>query len=394
MRGHAPMKFLFCAALATALAGFGRIRAGEEKVVRFGACISLTGEFAPLGNTLFTGLELRLNEFNEEGELPGVRLEMEVRDDASDPDRAREIAREFAAREDIVAVVGPVSTTLALAMREIISSARVPLVMPSVTSPLLGRDGDRVFRILFDDDFQGRALAEFLFGKLGLKRAAVVLNSRFEYGVSISRAFKDAFIAQGGTIVLEERYSRDLDSEEAYGFVPILERVKAANPQAVLLPCYAEDVVAIIQDSLELDFVDNLGLPIRFCGGDSWHQDSVLNESGYNLNDSYYVGPMDDDNRRPANTHFLRLLNLSNETTAEMSSARGYDALSVIAEALKTGLDRESATSGLYALRNFPLVTGNITFDREKGTLKTAYVIRIRIRDGVLVREVVAIVDP
>lgn len=366
----------------------------EPATVRFGVCLSLTGGFADAGQSYLVGASIRVEEFNKNADAEGFRLEMTVRDDQGDPERANAVVREFAAQEDIVAVVGPNTSDIALAVRDVAEGEKIPLISPSVTSPQFGGGGGWTFRVLFDDDFQGIALARFMRDKLGPKKAAALVNRRFLYGNNIYQAFRKVFEEKGGVIVYERAYDADLETASGMDFTGILNEVLLADPDILLLPGYPVEVTTVIRESLAVEFRNRLGLPIRFCGGDSWYRDSILLESGNNLNDSYYIGSLDEDGATPEIVNFLNLLNHSHETAAEMVSALGYDAVSLLIAALQAGHTREEVREGLYSIRNFPLVSGPITIDSERGTVKPAFIIRIRRRGEYFVRELVSIIEP
>lgn len=369
-------------------------QAAEKETVRFGVSLSLSGDFADIGASYLAGVAMRLEEFNANAEANEFALEMVLRDDRSDPDVARGLFLELADQERVVAVIGPNTTDIAVAIRDLAEEKRLPLISPSVTTPLLGKGGGWTFRVLYDDDFEGFALARFMREKLGPKKAAVLFNSRFSYGANIYRTFREMFEEMGGEIVYEGTYDADLETASTMDFAKMLEEARLADPDIMLLPNYAVEVASIIHESLGVEFRNQLGLPIRFCGGDTWNHDRILLESGNNLNDSYFVGVVDEEVMTPETVSFINHLNQSHDIDAEISSVLGYDAMSLLIEALKTGHSREAVREGMYAIRDFPLASGRITIDRERGTLKPAFIIRIRRRGEHFVRELVSIIEP
>lgn len=363
------------------------LRSGEVETVRFGVVMSLTGDFATSGNTYLTGIKLRLEDFNRDANEHGIRLEMLVRDDESDADTAVRHARELLDGEKVAGIIGSNSTDVTLALVPTVRERGALLISPSATSWELGAGIGGTFRAVFDDRFQGRALARFVRRNLGMTRAAILANERYDYSRSISAAFVSAFEELGGEIVVVELYNRVLEDPD-YDFLPHLEKVKAHNPQAVLLPSYPEDVIMAVQQSLQLN------LRTVFCGGDAWDKDSILLESGNNLANSYYIGVLNENTGTPQMRHFMELLNKSNDVYAEPSSALGYDVLSLFIEALRRRDGGVSLRDALYGLKDFPLVTGNISIDRVRGTVKEAYIIRIMRKGDVFAKLVVDTINP
>ena len=363
-------------------------RAGAPETVRFGVCMSLTGEFEGFGNVYFSGVKIRLADFNAQSGRTGLRLEMVVRDDRSNPAAAAAIVEELAVKEGVVAIIGSSSSDITLAMLAKAKEHGVMIIAPAATSVRLGREEKGVVRVLFNDDFQGKALAQFVAARLGVKRVATISNRRFDYSTSIMRAFQREFVNRGGTIAASEFYNLELGNADHHDFTPQLRRIQSANPQAVLLPDYAEAVAAILRQAQQLRF------SAIFCGGDSWARDSLLLSAGNSLIGSYYVDVVDERSQTPEMRKFMSLLDRSNDITAEPASVLGYDALSLLIEALRTGHSRETIRDGLLAIKDLPLASGVITVDRREGSQKPAYIVKIVRKGNEFVREVVDVIKP
>lgn len=360
------------------------LRAAEKERVRIGVCLSLSGDFADFGRIYLAGIRLRLEEYAANS---GDReVELVVRDDKSDEATAAAAVRELVDEVDVAAIIGSVSSGVTLAMAEETKPRGLVLVTPSATSPRLGHDGDGIVRVLFDDEFQGEALAAHIARQLGLRRAAVLLNEQFEYSRSIAKAFQTNFIREGGAIILET-YDMPLSKVETYDFRPQLRRIQAQKPDVVLIPSYPEEVAAVLRQAQEV------GLNARFCGGDAWHHESTMLTSGNYLEGAFYISVMDEENPSGRLLDFENLLNRSNYD-ADIVSGQGYDAMSIVLEAMKSGRRRALLLEGVYGISDFPLVTGDITICRKRGSLKPAYIVEVVKEGGHFVRKVVDIIKP
>jgi ABC-type branched-chain amino acid transport systems, periplasmic component len=363
-------------------------RAGQVGTVRFGVSISLSGTMSESGNAYLAGIKMRLEEFNKNANKNGMRLDMVVLDDKSNKEKAVENYVELVDKHNVRAVLGPTASTFAHAMRPYAAERKVPTISPSATAPDISMNNDWVFRILFDDSFQGRALARYMAGKLGFKRAAVIVNKDVTYGKTVSEAFQEEFKKAGGTLVAEEWFEWNYADEKEHDFSANLRKIKAAKPQVVLLPGYSWEVAAILRQALTED-VDTV-----FCGGDTWQNEFVMLESGNKILGSYFIAGRNIDSSAPEMRNFATLYNMSNDTEARQNSFLGYDALSLLIEALKAGDDGESIRDGLYAIRNFRLASGKITIDRENGTLKSGYLYRVGMENDIFVPELVEEIAP
>lgn len=353
----------------------GRAGAQEAESVRLGVCLSLTGDYWQHGRIELAGANIRVRELNESGGIDGRMIELVVRDSGSSPERAAQAVEELA-RDGVSVIIGPALSELIPAVREAALRHNAVIISPAATTPGLGKRGDRVFSILLGDDYQGDALAAFILQKLPIRSAAIIKNAASPYSRSIAAAFADAFGKNGGAIVAEEDYDVPVAQAYDYDFEEILKRVEIAAPGIILLPDYHDDVAAIISQATRLD------MHTPFCGGDSWNHESVFIASGRSITGAYYVGLYDPDAMNPQMERFLRLLDDSHDPEATPSSVTGYDAVTLAVEAIRDGTDPERVIAALYALRDFPLATGNITIDPDRGTLKTAYICQIIDKGG------------
>lgn len=343
---------------------------GDPGAFRIGVALSLSGEFWEHGRIELAGAVIRAEELNAQGGVDGRRVELVVMDTASDPGRAAR-AVEALATQGVSVIIGPAISGLVPAVREAAARHDVIAISPSATLPGLGKRGDRVFSIMFGDDLQGTALAAFMLQRLSYRRAAILLNADSGYSRSIADAFSRAFVAGGGEIVAEKTYTTAASDPYDLDFAPLLIRLEDSQPDFVLLPNYHDEVAAILSQATRM------GMRTVFCGGDAWDTTIVPMASGKSIDGAYFVSVSDPDAGTANMENFLRLLNESNEIEAMPSSATGYDAVSLAVEAARGGGTGEAMIERLYALRDYPLATGDITIDPRFGTLKTVYISRI-----------------
>lgn len=359
-----------------------------QPVVRIGVSLSLTGEFAAAGRKALAGIRMRVDDHNFRAAADAPRITLAVRDNKSDLKTAIRNMEELATEDNVPAIIGPLPSNLMISMRDTVNRLGVVLLSPSVTSPRIGRDGDWAFRMLFDDEFQGVALARFLYRKQGARKVAAIVNQRLAYANSVTQAFRRVFEEEGGKIVAEEFYEWVADEDQEFDFRGILRKAAAANPDFILLPNNSVEVAAIIRQSYQE------GVKARFCGGDTWLHENILVSAGFNVEGAFFVSGINYDADTPAMRRFLDLYDNSHDPEAQPSSVLGYDAMSLIIEALKNGRDAQSIKEGLEKIENFPLATGSITIHPQRGSEKSAYIHRIDDEDGEFVQRIIDVVNP
>ena len=125
-RRHRHLRFLAWLAAAAAVIGATSASA-QTQAVTIAAHFPLTGGSAPAGAAVLEATRLAIDEANATQEAPPILLE--VQDDRSTDDGAREVARRIAASNPLV-VVGPGTTTSALAAGPIYGQAGMAAIVP------------------------------------------------------------------------------------------------------------------------------------------------------------------------------------------------------------------------------------------------------------------------
>ncbi|OAA28123.1 amino acid/amide ABC transporter substrate-binding protein, HAAT family [Frankia sp. EI5c] len=221
-RGRGLLALLTVVALAfPALAGFLLVSAAGgadggagQRVATIGVMAPLSGASADAGVSVRNAVTLAVEEANEQGAVPGWRLEVVAHDDLSRPDGGAAGADLFAGDERTLGVVGPVSSSVAMVSLERLSDAGVPVISPANAEPTLTERPDSpdarpfptYFRLSGTDAQLARAAADYAVHALGRSRISVV-DGGPDYGM----------------ITLAERFARDVRDEGA--IVPTVHRV-------------------------------------------------------------------------------------------------------------------------------------------------------------------------
>lgn len=344
---------------------------GEKDVVRIGVCLSLSGEFQEYGRIGMSGVNIFLEERKEREGVSGPEIRLIVRDDKSDPALAAAMVRELA-QEGVQAIIGPSVTGMAPGMIEVAREHKIVLISPTVTSPLYGKRDDWFFKVMPDDHSQGVALANFFSKGMEYRTAAVALNGNFDYGLASLESFRKTFTENGGQVLADERYSWDMNPDAPPDFSALVKKLKALAPEVVLLPGYAEDAALIVREA------EKQGYFPTFAGGEAWMNLKALEAAGEAMDDCYYVGGFDINAVSPQAKRFILFYDRSADPHSEPSSVNGYDCMLLLEEGMRRGGNTgEGIRDALFRLKNFPLVSGKISFNPTLGSDKTIYIHRL-----------------
>src|SRR5262249_22550022 len=159
----------------------------QTPALKIAVALSLTGPSEGYGGAALDGARLAIEEANAAASQP--RIELVVHDDASDPDKGREIAGQLVA-EDALAVIGPATTPMSLAVGPIYAQAGLVSIGTTTTGDGVTANSS-TFRAIFSTGDGGELLANYLRHILHGTRA-VVLFKDDGYGRPAADGFRRA----------------------------------------------------------------------------------------------------------------------------------------------------------------------------------------------------------
>jgi branched-chain amino acid transport system substrate-binding protein len=343
-------------------------KASSTGPIVIGAYLSMTGSMATFGSTTERGAQMAIDELNAAGGLLGRKLELVTLDDQGKSDEAGNAVTRLIDVSKAVAIVGEVSSSLSLMGGRIAQRTKVPMVSPSSTNPKVTEVGDYVFRVCFLDPFQGFVMAKFAREKQHLSKVAILKDVRNDYSIGLSDAFKKAFTEMGGQIVAEESYSAG-DTE----FSAQLTKIKGLAPDGLYIPGYYTEVGTIARQARRL------GITVPMMGGDGWESPELHKIGGADVVGSYFSNHFAHDNPTPNAKKFIDAYQAKFHEPSGALSALGYDAVMVIADAIKRAHSAEpkAIRDALAQTKDFDAVTGKLTLDANRNPVKSAVVVRV-----------------
>jgi branched-chain amino acid transport system substrate-binding protein len=175
---------LVVVAVLAVLAVAGPPLAAQSGTVKVGLVSPLSGPIGFLGEYMRNSAIVEVDRINGQGGLLGRRIELLVRDDELRPEKSVELVREFIERDRVSLIIGPSFTTNALAVRPLISQARVIQMLPTASGPGVLEGAPYTFRMQEPDQLRLQVLARWAarnnFRKLGM----VVINDATGQGMA------------------------------------------------------------------------------------------------------------------------------------------------------------------------------------------------------------------
>ena len=344
-----------------------RNRQPQERTIRVGVALPLTGDAAVYGKALQNGIELALSE--ESATEPNISLIYE--DDQGLGAQAVSAARKLIDVDKVPVIIGGAMSSTAEATIPVCDSAKTVLVSPTATKPSLPHKGGYFLRLWPSDNYDGKIMAETAHNKLSLQRISV-LYVNVAYGVGITEVFEREFKNLGGTIVSKEGYAQG-----ATDFRTALTKIQAANPEAVYLPGYVAEVTQILKQAKEL------GFKTKFLGVNSLYDPKLIEIAGSAAEGAVFTYPtFDTKSTDPLIQRFVSAYQAKYGSEPDAFAAQGYDALRVVKKALgKTNGRPVSGAEVLIALHSlgpFQGPGGQFTFDETGDVEKPLRLLSVR----------------
>ncbi|MGJ7911947.1 ABC transporter substrate-binding protein [Neobacillus sp. LXY-1] len=374
--------FMASTMLAGVLAGCsgagGSSSGSDDKSIKVGVNLELSGGVASYGESLEKGIDLAVAEINKKGGVDGKKLDIIKVDNKSDAAEATNGAIKLTSQDKVAAIIGAATSGDTVAQAQIANDTKTVLLTPSGTSPNVtvsdsGKLNEYVFRTSFIDPFQGTVAANFAAHELKIKNAAIFADSASDYAKGLAASFKETYKKAGGKIVAEEAYvAKDTD------FHATLTRIKAKNPDFIFIPGYYEEVGLIVKQAREL------GITAPLMGADGWDSPKLIDLAGKDaLNNTFITNHYSsEDPDKKIQTFVSTYKEIYKGDSPNAFNALGYDTVYLLADAIKRAgsTDSSKIKEALAKTKDLSLVTGTVSIDKNHNPIKSATV--LEYKDG------------
>ncbi|HUJ97715.1 MAG TPA: ABC transporter substrate-binding protein [Stellaceae bacterium] len=346
------------ASFALALAA----QAGAAETVKVGVILTYSGPAASLGDQIDKGMSLYIKE--HEKDLPkDITLELIRRDDTGlNPATAKRLAQELITRDHVNFIAGLIWSPNALAIAPLSAEAKVPTISSNAAAVSLTRLSPYVARVSFTLWQECLPFGQWAATKGGLKKVYIAVSD-FAPGHEAADAFTKGFKDAGGQIVDNVAFPvKDPD------FVPFLQRVKDAKPDAVFI-----FVPSGKQATALFKAYDDLGMRaagIKIIGPQDIVPDEELPNMGQEPLGVITAGTYSNAATRPANKAYVAAWKreYGDKTPPGFMSVGGWDTMAAIFGALKAtqgNPDPDKIMAALKGWKNPDSPRGEIMIDPE-----------------------------
>ncbi len=172
---------------------------------KVGVLLPLSGPLAEFGAQMKRGIDLALKEANA-GRADADQWKLVVVDEAGSTSMAMDALQRLVEQEQVIGILGPLSSEVAAAALPVLAVQRVPLLSPTAARPDLANASPWFFRNCLTPEKQAASMANHALLDMKLTRVASVASDK-AYSQALARAFAARFTELGGLVVAQVSYT-------------------------------------------------------------------------------------------------------------------------------------------------------------------------------------------
>jgi branched-chain amino acid transport system substrate-binding protein len=341
-----------------------------EEPIYIALSAPITGNFAEYGTNFKRSIELGVGQINAAGGINGRPIELIIGDSKGVPKESATLAQKFTSDSRIVAQIGDFTSTCSMAAQPIYHKVGMVQLTPTSTHPDFAPGSPYSFSIAGKQTEEGPFMAHFAVETLQKKRIAFMyLNN--DWGIAMRDHFVKTAESLGAEIVAEEAYFDGTND-----FTAILTKFQALKPDLLYLASMYNDGALISNQRQKLGWND-----VTVMGAGSLYSPKFIELGGNAVENVYTSCVFFPGEPRPEVQQFVKGFEEAYQQTPNVFAAVAYDSINLLAHAIQqAGTDRKAIRDTLAQVKDFPGVTGKITFS-EAGDVVKEYR-KMIVKDG------------
>jgi branched-chain amino acid transport system substrate-binding protein len=337
----------------------------QDKIIKIGALLPMSGPGAYFGAQDKQGVELALDQLNKAG-VNGYKFTIQYEDSACGPLPASQAAKRLIDQYKPDVIIGEECSDATLAIMPTIEQAKIPLINAGSSSIKITDPGNPwTFRIMPNEVMQGVDIATQAYNRLNA-RTAVLLYENTNAGIGNARVFNETFTKLGGKVVAEIGFGREVND-----FTAIATRV-AGLGKVDVIPTYTLEGQGLkITQALAQAGVVKGGDGAAIQLGTIWLPFGFEQKAGKAATGYVRIVQFDPTDQRELVRNFVTAFKAKFNTDPTHLHAHAYDQIMLIADVVKRGAkDAQSIRDTLATTKDFVGVTGSVEFDKNNQNIK------------------------
>lgn len=268
------------------------------------------------------GLELAINEINDQGGVLGRKLVIHQEISGGDVRKSRQIADKMSADTRIRMMIGSDFSTATIPVSAVYESSDIVYLTVFATSNNVIRYGMQfVFRQIPNNDKFASALIKFC-GQQNYKNLGL-LYSRDNYSEDLAYAFRDYAINNNLKIVYEKSFFNRREN-----FIDIAEDIKKLKLDVIFLATWEDTAARVVED------LRGMKIEAPIIGSDSLDSAAFAQRVGAKGNGLVVPTVYNPFSAHMQNAEFARAFHQRYGVAPDTWAAQGYDAIKLLAHVM------------------------------------------------------------
>jgi len=345
-----------CALLVTA--------GSAADVIKIGVQAPITGQYANEGQSIDNGVRLVVEQMNAKGGLLGKQIEVVSCDDEGKAQKAAICARKLV-NEGVLAVIGSYTSGATQAAQVTYYRNKVLQTSDGTSDALTKAKYWTFFRNSFRNADAALFTGKYLVNDKKYKKI-VILSDFSDYSSGLANSVAKAIKTEGGNVLYQGKIK-----SKSQNFTAILTKIKSMKPDAIYFSGYYTDGGLIRAQQ------EQLGIKADFIGGDSNDNPDFIKLAGKSAEGTLLINfPTPDFLPYDTAKKFLKAYEVKyGKPVSSVWAIMNVDGLRAIAHAAEQtkSLDTKTISDYLHTLKDFPGITGPISFREDGERINTKF---------------------
>ena len=344
-----------------------KIAKGQPLVI--GGYFVMSGADSAVGVDQRRGAEIAIDDLG--GTFLGHPIKFVVEDSQCNPEGGQLAGTKLAANQQMVVAVGPSCSSEAIAAAPLLWKAGIPNVGVSSSSPKLTEPGraeglNGFLRIIFNDGWMAKSVAEYFRNELKLDEVALVHDGSI-FGQTLVDNVKKHYEGLGGKVcALEAIAPTDVEMR------PMLTRIATCKPKMIYLPVFVAAGGHIARQAKEISGLEGVTL----MGQDSMFSRDFITAAGKAVVGFQFATTVFEDEAKGKGYNDMkeRYKAKFGEYPVQGFHHYAYDAIMVATKGVEkvavkddqgnTYVPIKALRDALFATKNYEGLTGPVTCDQ------------------------------
>lgn len=355
---------------------------GSEKVdgntIYLAIQAPFTGDNAQYGESIKNAVTLKVNEVNAKGGINGKKIVVDLYDDKNDSNEAATLAQKICDQKKYTAVFGGFASGATLACAPVYRKNGMFHIAPTAGHPDISIKGGTTWAMGME------AILEWTAGGIeavedvghgpGTKVALIHLYG--DNGLIVREGASKGVQQAGGKMVAIESFING----QVRDFTPILNKIKAANPDVLYIGCQYADAAAMLIQARQIGFNPNM----KFLLSNDCFVPAIKEAAGDALEDKYLTSPWSPLKQTPGVQKFVQEYNKAfNIGDPSSYAAVPYEGICILMSALEAGCTTTAELQNYFnSLGQWGGATFAGYFDEKQRFVRTDKMVLVTVKNG------------